>query len=572
MLPESTTPSCLELVWVNASAAGPLSYISPASHQVIRIPAGQEKMIARSNSMDRASLVNDLSNHIYFPLAKVVSREHAVIQWLDGLPVIRNLGSTHGTYVARRQATVSSKGDINETDPAAPRRPVDGAIPLRPGDLIEFGKTCVRTDSSYHPVRCYVRFVFASPGTGPSQPPPFATVTAAVKPFSLIDDPFDSESDIVSIDAETFRAGSVTQSSPQPSQDRLSAKQPVILSDSEDDVRDEAGSAFSSSEEQSSESDKDDSCLKDDRGELSEPLDIQHVSWLHEITEVADERSELDREASEARKQGEHYMQSYIAGHLSPPETPATSVAEHVPEPSAEVKYDLSEAASEQIELDRKIPEGQKQADDSRASQEQEASVICLAEDVDRSRLKGATAQSNENIAGNIFDPAGSTATSPPMSIEATLIRCAKINRGAFGAPSVDHQDQPEKAEQQVSRKRKEGIATIDDWIEQSASDDNESSSDFESDSFASKSLASCSSTSYSPSPSKKRRIGITGPCKHRHAPRTSSRARAIRAFATKVLYTTSLISVGFLTGSLFTFKSMMNAAAVANTAGGDKQ
>ncbi len=80
-----------------------------------------------------------------------------MIEWLDGKPIIKDLGSTHGTFVSHVQATVLASG-VEAKNPFASLQPVTGAMAIQDGDLIEFGKVCARSGLHYNPVRCYVRF------------------------------------------------------------------------------------------------------------------------------------------------------------------------------------------------------------------------------------------------------------------------------------------------------------------------------------------------------------------------------------------------------------------------------
>ncbi|SPO20180.1 uncharacterized protein UTRI_00572_B [Ustilago trichophora] len=530
MTPLSAIPG-LELVWVNASPTGPIANDNkdPSLHQILRIQAGRVKTIARSSSPTRTVLVNDLSTHIYFPLAKVVSREHATIEWLHDEPIVRDRGATHGTHVAHRQALFATDGTVYEIQPSAPLQPVEGILPLRHGDLIEFGKTCSRSNESYNPVRCYVRFLSAAP-------PSSSASLVPTKPFSLIDDPLDSESDIVSIDADSFRASTSAPLGLQSTLDTLSSMQmqtDIVDLTSDDDEEPHSPPSDSSLESDGSEldgKDSDDSHFDSDLEESIDSFGHREVLWCREIEEASLERAELDSEAIEARMQGEGYLKSYKTRCGLTADSPNTSIN------------------SETSNLEISNPDPSPAINTSDTEQDFSGD-ISPTDDVKELANITRLASSPPPIAAPLADladkPDQSSTTENPI-IPASV---------AVDLPSVTDQD--------PAKKRK-----MDDVQEaEPAEDMSESDSGSEaSSSSASESLTSSVSTSSSPSPPKKRRIT------HLHhggdERRAPLRGRTIKKLVAKAMYATSLLSLGFLTGSLFTFKSMMNAAAAANAAG----
>ena len=506
-----SAPSGLELIWVNASNAGPVSrtHVDPTLHQVIRILPGQRKVISRSSSGSASALsaspVNDLAPHISFTLAKVVSREHAAIDWVDGRPVVTNLGSAHGTYIARRHAMIQTDGYIVEEAPLASLAIVSGVAPLQDGDLVEFGKICSRSDTTHFPVRCYVRFVTVNDSSEPSLGQACPRMSSVEKKrFSLIDDPLDSESDVICIDATSH------DSLASPRTATSSTPACVVDLTTDDDDREDEESLSSVSESESSNSD-DDSNLSFSESDLSvDPFDLQHVSWRHEIQEAAREQFELDQEACDARNEGDRYMADYKAERDVVVDSPATSCGEETL-----VFESFKPDASPSVELAKHSPE-------------------TTALDVAESRAEDDSIQPSEVIAQE-----------PAVAAVVPILDVTSVDPVA-------------ETEQFQTKKRKLHDTTDDDSVDILIESDLGSSSDASS---------SCSS---SPSLSKRMRTG-----RHHHANsvrRATSRGRKVKAFLAKAVYATSLLSVGFLTGSLFTFKSMMNAAAAANAVGSGKQ
>lgn len=530
MTPLSPHPD-LELVWVNASPTGPIANDNkdPSLHQILRFQAGRVKTISRSSSPTRSVLVNDLSTHVYFPLAKVVSRDHATIEWLHNEPIVRDRGATHGTHVAHRQAVFAIDGTVHETEPSAPLLPVEGVLPLRHGDLIEFGKTCSRSNASYSPVRCYVRFVSAAP-------PSLSASFVPTKPFSLIDDPLDSESEIVSIDADSFRASASAPLGLQSTLATLSSMQTDIVDlTSDDDEEPRSPPSESSLESDGSEldgEDSDDGHFDSYSEESLDPFDHREVLWRREIEEASLERAELDSEAIEARMQGERYMKSYKTRCGLTADSPNTSIN------------------NETSDLDISKPDPSPAINASDA--EHDFTGNASATNGDHKELANITklASPPPPIAAPLSDLADKS--EQPSTTEHPII------------PTSVGVDLPSVTDQAPAKKRKlDAVQEAESAEDLSESD---SGSIASSSSTTAESLTSSNSTSSSLSPHKKRRITLLhhGGDKRR-AP---LRGRTIKKLVAKALYATSLLSVGFLTGSLFTFKSMMNAAAAANAAG----
>ncbi|SPO21095.1 uncharacterized protein UTRI_00572 [Ustilago trichophora] len=532
MTPLSPHPD-LELVWVNASPNGPIANDNkdPSLHHILRFPAGRVKTISRSSSPTESALVNDLSTHVNFPLAKVVSRDHATIEWLHNEPIVRDKGATHGTYVAHRQACFANNGTVHETEPSAPLLPVEGVLPLRHGDLIEFGKTCTRSNASYNPVRCYVRLVSAAP-------PTLSASFVPTKPFSLIDDPLDSESDIVSIDADSFRASATGPLDLQSTLATLSSMQTDIVDlTSDDDEEPHSPPSESSLESDGSElngEDSDDGHFDSHSEESFDPFDHREMLWRREIEEVSLERAELNSEAIEARMKGEGYMKSYKTRCELTADSPNTSINSETsdlgnskPDPSpaintCDAEHDISGNAS--------------------ATNEEHKELANIAK----------LASPYPPIAAPTADLADKSEQPSPAEHSIVLT--------SVGV------DMPSVTDQAPTKKRK--IDAIQEAESAEDPGESDSGSVASSSSTTSESLSSSISTSSSLSPRKKSRITLLhhGGDK-RQAP---LRGRTIKKLVAKAMYATSLLSVGFLTGSLFTFKSMMNAAAAANAA--DKQ
>lgn len=608
MSPITVAGQGLELYWVNVSEAGPVSTDKHdhRDYQVFRVAAGQSRIVSRSSSSEKTSLVNDLSKEIFFPFAKVVSREHAIIEWLEGRPVVKDLGSTHGTFVSRRQAVIRPSGEIDVQAPLAPLDPVIGILPLHDGDLIQFGKTCSRTGVQHEPVRCYVRFV---------EPAPLSPAKTSLKSqgFSVSDDLLDSECDLMSIDAETFHASSQRRSpfaqgmvvdlsgddddeifestpsrlfgvkSPGPPNtimspnfvsqvndgQALQTMQIYSLSDSEAESFDSEGETNESDGEDCSESD-----ISDSESERSLDL-FELVPWHEEVHEAAHERIELDIEAKEARTQGPQYMLSYKSGHEENVEAVTMVAPLHNTVESAHTLASKTVHTPEVLEDDAAPATCPAVATTS--VEESATSLQTMpAEDAN----EGGTSATSDVLATatTLADESGvPPGTSeydelPPMRVVQHL--SSNVTSSDFNTVGADLQMEKSISPTCSARKRKLEEADCDSRSAADASDTGSVSDEVPSsgDSFsASGSSTPCTSASSSPAAAKKRRLApleeslLNELLRRRQA---SSRRKAVRAFVGKAIYTTSLLTVGFFTGSLFTFKSMMNAAAAANASG----
>lgn len=78
---------------------------------------------------DRTEIGREISRGVALPQDGNVSRRHAVIQYLDGEYVLRDEGSSNGTYVD------------------GVRIPVDVPHPIKPGDEIQFGASRFRFET-----------------------------------------------------------------------------------------------------------------------------------------------------------------------------------------------------------------------------------------------------------------------------------------------------------------------------------------------------------------------------------------------------------------------------------------
>lgn len=575
MTPVGSPRGGLELVWVNASPSGPTSGNSddPQHHHIVRVQHGRNVTIARSSSSDRATLVNDLDNNIYFPLAKVISREHASIEWLESSPIIKDLGSTHGTYLAHRQATVLATGQIVEDAPLAPLHTLVGILPLRDGDLIQFGKGCSRSEASHHPVRCYVRFLPAPPFSSSLRQglvPPTAVAVKKAHPYSLLDDPLDSESDVVSIDAETFRAGSslpAIQSSLAPVM--LPSAQTTVVDLSADDDEDvpEMDSPLSASESDSdsgasNHGEHDKSDFSDSASENGfDGFDFQHVPWHHEIKEAAGEKFELDSEAREAKLFGPQYMEAYQLSREKQVVSPGISThagSAQITDPllcktNAEPVPKSTQATVPQIlspEATRTI----------RVSEEVEPLVS-----IDGQVVKPSSDSQNSPNSSSGQDPFTTSLADGGVAMQESRAQEPSIQADdVFQVAASESGANVDSDEPVLARKRK--VHHVDDNRAEDF-DGNDTGSSSGHSVMSMRPRTPGMSSSGSPSPSKRRRN--TQPDQGcRGLARTSSRGRKLGGFVAKAMYATGLLSVGFFTGSLFTFKSLMNAAAAANAAG----
>ncbi|CDS02040.1 uncharacterized protein SPSC_02752 [Sporisorium scitamineum] len=533
-----------ELVWVNASPTGPAERTlhDPQHFSAIRIPPGKTKTISRSAMETSTAPVNDLGDTIFFPGAKVVSREHAIFEWQDGLLIIKDLGSTRGTFVARRHAKFSDSDVIVETAPLAGKKKVDGILALQDGDMIEFGRKCHLDDTIYHPVRCYLRLARQS------APTPSISQLARSGAFAVPDDALDSDSDIVSIRGDLLSRGQALAAQKQyferteapeapaapaaPATPAAMAETPHevvdLTSDDESNGTNDCGSTFESEQledEHASDSDEASSDVNDgldadsfddtDSGEDIEPFDFSTVPWRHEIDEVAREQLELQREALDARSQGKAYMAGYKTAQM--PDSPATSVEAEAPILDAAKARSVSPLVS--------LPEQVESSVEAPAPNDASDADIGLT-------VTAITAQPKE------AEPLPSTPKKRKLEAEDTA-------------------DSPADATDERAETVSATVPTLS--LEASPTPDKtQGSNTFHS---------ACAS--HSPSPSKKIRfLNDQAQGDDTRGRRAPSRARKMQSIAAKTIQVTSLLSAGFLAGSLFTFKSMMNAAAAANAAG----
>ncbi|GAC93336.1 hypothetical protein PHSY_000901 [Pseudozyma hubeiensis SY62] len=316
----------LELVWTNPSPTGPTrtSRTDPQDFIVFRLDPGTVRTVCRSGLEQAAAPINNLDTDISFPGAKVVSREHASLEWRDGSLILQDRGSIHGTYVARFNSTFTGNVDLSHIDDALylPKTRVNGVLPLHFGDLIEFGRACSRSETTYFPVRCYVR-----PALGNFEP----IGSTAFKPGSFS---FAHTIDLTSEDE---------------------------VSDG-DDVQ-ELDTVANSTFETPSLEDVEDYISESDSDESTDPFDVPSVHWVHEVIEAASELDSLEREKLEAKTLGEDYMSSYKATQEC--HSPATSVEAASPIPTISdntsdvEKLERAEAEESQIRssLKRKLDE-----------------------------------------------------------------------------------------------------------------------------------------------------------------------------------------------------------------------
>ncbi|SOV08188.1 uncharacterized protein UDID_00792 [Ustilago sp. UG-2017a] len=511
----SAYPGALELVWVNASPIGPTKddHIDPQMYQVIRVPCNVSKTISRSSAIDPATLVNDLSDKILFPLAKVVSREHARIEWVKGEPVIKNLGSTHGTYVAKRCATFLSSGQVVDGITQAPFTSVEGVYTLVPGDLIEFGKTCNRTDAQHHPVRCYVRFAPGKSISTSAQSSTYPQVLAAAQKqarrYSLLDDSLDSESDIVSIDEATFTtipsrpSSQLTKTSPAPAGPvAIYPTQATIVDlsgdDNDEDIQSARPAASDFDSEDGGDRMKEHGVSVSESENLLDSLDLPHVLWR-----------QLDQELADVPAAPSHVAQEVC--------WPATS-------------DDIASASSAGEAHDDEPIEKPAIADRAVSSSEPISSTVD---------------DGNKTLASPLSTPAPESLPTEPIQAVVTA--------------------EKEEGELHMPLKRKMMLIDSDDEEREGSVFSSQASS------LSSMSLTLCTSDSGSPSPSKKRRTTVRHDKERRRPAESISPRSSIKTLITKAVYTTSLLSIGFLGGSFFTFKSMLNAAAAANAPGSGK-
>lgn len=470
----------VELVWVNASPTGPTESDGANSrdHIVFRLQVGKTKTISRSSPETSSAPINDLDDSLEFFGAKVVSRQHAAIEWKDDEPILKDLGSTHGTFVADRAALFLEDDSILETAPDATKKRVEGIHVLRFGEMIEFGKECSRSDKMYYPVRCYLR-----PAAALALPPnshPNSTTTTKSGTYCF--------TDVVDLASEDE-----TQSDDDPTDDLAQSLtfgaqvEPFEKSSTILDNRDGSDSESGSDESV-------DSC------------NIYGIRWHHTIDEAASERVELDREAAEARSQGDSYMSSYKS--VLEPDSPATSVG------ATSATIDEADGRAPPAALSKLLVDAV------------EGSPL-TASDVDEPSPKHKT---------DTVDAAGRGDGDGDGDGDGVDERRPATDLSLALHASVSTNEMPEKA--------------ID---------------------FTPPTPASLPASSL-PLPNKKRRLTYLRRKGYKlRMNRPSSRQRLVKTILARTFYATSLLSVGFLTGSLFTFKSLMNAAAASNAASSGK-
>lgn len=572
MSPSVIAPQGLELIWVNASPTGPIANDSDLSqHQFIRIRAGQDKIICRSGSEPKTAIVNDLSEKVFLPFAKVVSREHAKIEWLDGKPLIKDLGSTHGTFVADRMATFShSTGKFVENNASAPLQPVSGVHALHDGDLIEFGKACSRSEAHYQPVRCFVRFLprnSASSISAMTSKNGGAVVSPAKSTRSYgLDD--DSSSEIVAIDAETFRAGSQRHSqsrtSTTESQPRSQSTSPTALPSAHVGMLNQV---FIEDEDEWPSEDSE--LYSDENAESDSDIDVEpfvpQLVPLHQH-EAAAELSDLLDEAQAARTEGENYMAGFREDSV---EGNRTSAADNTLTTSSSMASITPEIqASNEAETTTTTPTAVATpapcAAEPSSSRNATLSTLSTHEAPPASIVIGLPTESNLRSELSDLEPSSSDQVAE-AAVESQRSAMASETPSEVSAISTLTSALSSFAQKRKTQDAEFDIASSSDEAELA------SSSEAESCSSAGPSTPE-TSPSGSPSPTKRRRFSLGSRNVRHPEPPAHSRIRRIGAFVGKATYTATLLSTGFLAGSLFTFKSMMNAAAAANASGLGKQ
>ncbi|KAI3480957.1 hypothetical protein L1887_56910 [Cichorium endivia] len=556
MTSRPATQSGIELIWVNASPTGPTDTDAsdPTQHRITRVQSGLKKLVRRSSAEQEEAdaIVNDLANTIRFLAAKTVSREHAVIGWAAGAPFVEDLGSTHGTFVARRHATFDPQGQVLEQDASAELLQVISITKLKHGDLVQFGKTLSRGSTHYYPVRCYVRFRDAP------TPPSFSKVSAAAPTsvsaakssysYGLGDATIDSE--IVSIDAETFHKGvsPVTPSLPK-------ASNSPTLKDAVNPRH------FEQAEVEVGSSDSEQSCINVDSSDSDSEAGTNHS---HSDSENICSCSEC------------HSTESSGPGDVSGDDS---DLPVRIDEDDDGVCASSDASASE----------GEEQ-DSSTMDSDQVDPAICV--------LRAPSTNAHTDTEGSespiqesaSIAPAWSSTSSNAESLLVPMEGEVKPATAKDSSSEAEEKETPiadaivsadEKEEAQLTPSRKRALESPEDdraSTDESTGDEDDNGTDsdksFEASSLASALSSPCTSISGTPSPppAKKRRISDASHEDRRIQPRPRSRGRSVRVFVGKALYTASLLSIGFFSGSLFTFKSMLNAAAAANAAGSDRQ
>ncbi|PWN92470.1 hypothetical protein FA10DRAFT_300951 [Acaromyces ingoldii] len=86
--------------------------------------------------------------------SKVVSRWHAMLEWSpNGRLTIKDLGSTHGTFVAR------SSAQLHRSPPVSRRCRPEEPVEIHDGDVITLGKAVLKNDSLHRPLKCLVKIL-----------------------------------------------------------------------------------------------------------------------------------------------------------------------------------------------------------------------------------------------------------------------------------------------------------------------------------------------------------------------------------------------------------------------------
>lgn len=550
--------SGIELIWVNASPTGPTDADASDStqHRITRVQSGQKKLVMRSSwaeQEEKDSIVNDLANTIRFNSAKTVSREHAVIDWAAEAPFVEDCGSTHGTFVARRHATFDLQGQVVEQDASAQLVQVNGITKLRHGDLVQFGKTLSRESTHYYPVRCYVRFRDATTPPSFSRVPAAApaSVPAAKSSYSYGLDDATFDSDVISIDAETFHKGvsPVTLSLPK------AINSPTL----KDAVNPRP---FEQAEVEVGSSDSEQSCINVDSSDSDSDAGTNH----------SHSDSESICSCSECRS-----TESSGPGDVSGDDS---DLPVRIDEDDDGVCASSGASASE----------GEEQ-DSSTMDSDQVDPAICILRapttNAHTDQTEGSESPTQESAS---IAPASNSTSSTAESLLVAMEEEVKPATAKDSSSEAEDKETPipdaivtadKKEEAQLTPSRKRALESPEDdcaSTDDSTGDEDDNGTDsdksLEASSLASALSSPCTSISGTPSPSpaKKRRISDVSQEGRRIQPRHRSRGRSFRVFVGKALYTASLLSIGFFGGSLFTFKSMLNAAAAANAAGSDRQ
>lgn len=467
----------LELHWINASDQGPTKYNSQntADHQIIAIEHGKIKTISRSASALQSLIVNELSDTIYFPSARVISRQHAKILWWDDDAVIEEQGSTHGIYIAQRNAHLGADGYWIEQAPEAKLDKVTDVAYLRPGDYVQLGKECGSGSNEYHPVRLYV-----------------------------------------SVEGDTRLARSLKSSY------RHSSAQVA------------AWNGFRK-------------LSREPQGSLHPTIGLSE----------GDAMSDYDSEGYD--------LQNSICVTCGPSDardktsTPSESVSFEAYNDSLSETNEADSFVSEASSIEEKTQgEGQlhQQVEQSAIAQEQapnfppsedKPSTDALGSSGDSVSLSHSTAVTHDDKEPDV------AMSAIPSDLISESSRNRESANDAGAVPCVEA----------VSSGRDLHVLprSVANGTKRSAVESIDSESD--SESYKSSSPpTSCASTSSSPPPVKRLRVLHPVKLSRRHSERKMGSLRAAGKILRGVVYTASLFSIGFLSGSVFTFKAVMNTAA----------